>query len=203
MKFKYNGELFEYDEDSLTFAEAKAFEKKAGATIPDLQVGRAPRSSQVIQAMTWSAMKRREPTLKYEDLEEIPYNRFEFLPEAATLRVRMEAMIRDLEQFAATAADDPEIDDELAASIGLVVEQFVAGMTPLIPADESQAPDPNAPPDPHDAVEQPPATPTANGDEQPNDDSTTSGSTTRTSSGTSSGSRRGTGKSSATSTSSG
>lgn len=79
MKFIYKGATYEYDEDKLTFAEAKAFEKNAGATIPDLQIGQAGRSSRVIQAMLWSAMKRQEPTLKFEDLEEMRFSDFEFL----------------------------------------------------------------------------------------------------------------------------
>jgi hypothetical protein len=81
MRFIYKGTKYEYNEDKLTFAEAKAFEKVAGATIPALQTGRAERDSQVIQAMMWSAMKRQEPTLKYEDLEEITFEEFEFLPD--------------------------------------------------------------------------------------------------------------------------
>lgn len=83
MKFVVDGTKFEFDEDRLTFAEARAMEKATGRTMGE--IGRAGgEDAASLQAMIWVAMKRSEPTLKFSDLDDMSMGSIEFLEDEPT-----------------------------------------------------------------------------------------------------------------------
>ena len=58
--------------ESPTFAEARAVEKRTGHTFEAIKRDKAVRTSiDVVQAMLWISMKRKEPTLTFGALDDI------------------------------------------------------------------------------------------------------------------------------------
>lgn len=81
MKFIVDGVDYEYNEDHISFAEAKAVEKKGGMTLAEIgDTKYLP--TQVMQAMIWVGMKRQRPTLLYDDLEEMDIGEVRFKSDA-------------------------------------------------------------------------------------------------------------------------
>lgn len=83
MQFIVEGTKYDYDQNRLTFAEARAIEKATGRTMADITENGAPDTS-TIQAMIWVAMKRTEPTLRFSDLDDMSMGDIEILPDEDT-----------------------------------------------------------------------------------------------------------------------
>lgn len=66
MTVSVDGKSYEADLNRLTFAEARAIEKKAEASMADIM---QTKSMAAVQALVWVVVKRGEPTLKFEDLD--------------------------------------------------------------------------------------------------------------------------------------
>lgn len=62
-----DGKSYEADLNRFTFAEAKAIEKKSGESMAEIMKTKSMAS---VQAIIWVVVKRGEPTLKYEDLDD-------------------------------------------------------------------------------------------------------------------------------------
>lgn len=62
-----DGKSYEADLNRFTFAEARAIEKKCGESLAEVMKSRSVTS---VQAMVWVVVKRGEPTLKFEDLDD-------------------------------------------------------------------------------------------------------------------------------------
>jgi len=62
-----DGKSYEADINRLTFAEAKAVERKSGESIAEIM---RTKSMAAVQALIWVIVKRGEPTFKYEDLDD-------------------------------------------------------------------------------------------------------------------------------------
>ena len=62
-----DGKSHEADLNRLTFAEARAIEKKAGESMAEIMKTKSMTS---VQAIVWVVVKRSEPTLKFEDLDD-------------------------------------------------------------------------------------------------------------------------------------
>lgn len=62
-----DGESYEADVNRLTFAEARAVEKKAGESMADIM---RTKSIASVQALIWVVVKRGDATLKFEDLDD-------------------------------------------------------------------------------------------------------------------------------------
>jgi hypothetical protein len=80
MKFVVNGVKYEFDEDKVTFAEARAVEKVTGRTMAEVMRS-GVEDVTTMQAIIWVAMKRADPTLKFADLDDTPVGDVEFIPE--------------------------------------------------------------------------------------------------------------------------
>lgn len=78
IRFTANGSKHQFDEDRLTFGEARALEKVCGYPFKDL--GKHLQSGEMtsLQAVIWVAMKRGEPTLKFSDLDDMSLADIEF-----------------------------------------------------------------------------------------------------------------------------
>lgn len=75
-KFTYGGETFDLlTEHDLTFAEGAAACKAAKCKARDLDGD----SFESLQALIWVTMKRRNPTLVFADLNDVPLGAFEFI----------------------------------------------------------------------------------------------------------------------------
>lgn len=70
LRVKANGQEFEIDPSKFTFGEGRAIEKVTGEPFgsfgPALQAG----SLTAVQSLVWVAAKRKDPTLKFSDLDE-------------------------------------------------------------------------------------------------------------------------------------
>lgn len=76
-EFEYDGERFPMlTEDDLMLAESRAIEKAIGANLD--QLGEPGYGSTAMQALLWVSIKRRRPTLKFRDLDEVPLAAFRF-----------------------------------------------------------------------------------------------------------------------------
>lgn len=65
--------------ESPTFAEARAIEKRTGHTFDAIKRDKALRKSvDVVQALLWVSMKRKEPTLTFGDLDDIEIGAIEW-----------------------------------------------------------------------------------------------------------------------------
>lgn len=62
-----DGKAYEADLNRFTFAEAKAIEKKCGESMAEIM---KTKSMAAVQAIVWVVVKRGEPTLKFEDLDD-------------------------------------------------------------------------------------------------------------------------------------
>lgn len=80
MKFVANGVKYEFDDDKVTFAEARAIEKTTGRTMAEVMRSGAEDVT-TMQAMVWVAMKRQDPTLKFTDLDDMPISDIEWVPD--------------------------------------------------------------------------------------------------------------------------
>lgn len=76
MKFTVDGAEHEFDEERLTFGEARAIEKVTGYPFGGLDQHEG--EMVVVQAMIWVALKRDEPTLKFSDLDDRSMGDFAF-----------------------------------------------------------------------------------------------------------------------------
>lgn len=70
MKFVANGVKYELDEEKITFKEGKEIQKATGQTLGELR--KNPGDIAADQALIWIAMKRRDSTLKFDDLDDMP-----------------------------------------------------------------------------------------------------------------------------------
>jgi hypothetical protein len=67
------------DTERLTLGEARAFERCAGTTLFEME-SQKTMSMTVVQALLWVTLKRKEPTLKFVDLDDRPISDFVFQP---------------------------------------------------------------------------------------------------------------------------
>lgn len=74
--FTYDGETYELIEERLTFAEARAFEKRTG--IPFQKMSEHRDSMECLQALLWISAKRRNPTLTFADLDDWEIDSIDF-----------------------------------------------------------------------------------------------------------------------------
>lgn len=79
MKFSHgDGHQFEFDENRLTFAEARAVERVTGVTMAEAMDAASKGSALALQAYMWIAMKRADPPLKFSDLDDMSLGDFTF-----------------------------------------------------------------------------------------------------------------------------
>jgi hypothetical protein len=76
--FMFNG--VKYDFGALMLAEARAIQKVTGMTIAEWQKGLNLFDAEAITALIWVAMKRQNPTIRFEDVDG-PLESFEPLPD--------------------------------------------------------------------------------------------------------------------------
>ena len=69
MKFTANGETVEFDESRMLFAEARAIESVTGMTVKAMFEALTDGSATALQALVWVAFKRKNPALKFSDLD--------------------------------------------------------------------------------------------------------------------------------------
>jgi len=67
MRVTVDGKSYEADLSRFTFAEARAIEKKCGESMAEIMKTKSVTS---VQAIVWVVVKRGEPTLKFEDLDD-------------------------------------------------------------------------------------------------------------------------------------
>jgi len=79
MRFVANGVKYEFDDTKLTFAEGKALQGKTKMTLAEVQEAVQKFDVVAVQGLVWVAMKRQDPTLRFEDLEDEALGSFEFL----------------------------------------------------------------------------------------------------------------------------
>ena len=79
MRFVANGVKYEFDDERLTFAEAKAIQKAVGKSMGEIR--KDPEDITAMQAMVWVAMKRQDPTLTFFDLDDMAIGDIEFIPD--------------------------------------------------------------------------------------------------------------------------
>jgi hypothetical protein len=83
VQFQLNGETYEMVTNH-TFGEARAIEKVTGLTMAQIaQAQSRPelQTTDVTQALVWVSMKRKEPTMKFGDLDDVDITSIEWLPE--------------------------------------------------------------------------------------------------------------------------
>jgi hypothetical protein len=80
MKFIANGTKYEFDDEKVTFAEARAIEKVTGRTMAEVSRAGAEDVT-TMQAMIWVAMKREDATLRFSDLDDMPIGDIEWVPD--------------------------------------------------------------------------------------------------------------------------
>lgn len=78
MKFTLDGESYELDGARLTFGEGRAVEKVTGLPIKAVGAAAVEGSLLATQAFVWVAMKRRQPTLKFSDLDDVVLSDVQF-----------------------------------------------------------------------------------------------------------------------------
>lgn len=78
MKFSHGDREFEFDENRLTFAEARAVERVTGITMAEAMDAASKGSALAMQAYMWIAMKRADPPLKFSDLDDMSLADFAF-----------------------------------------------------------------------------------------------------------------------------
>lgn len=81
MKFIVRGTKYEFDQERLTFAEARAMERVTGMTFGEIGEAADKGDMACVQAFLWVAMKRTDPALKFVDLDDIPIGELERVPE--------------------------------------------------------------------------------------------------------------------------
>jgi hypothetical protein len=69
VKFSVNGVHYEFDDERITFAEAKAIQKVTGKSMGEIR--KDPEEISAFQAMIWVAMKRSDLTLRFVDLDDM------------------------------------------------------------------------------------------------------------------------------------
>lgn len=77
MKFIANGVKYEFDDEKMTFAEARAIQKAVGKSMGEIQ--KDPEDITATQASIWIAMKRQDPALKFTDLDDMAVGDIEWL----------------------------------------------------------------------------------------------------------------------------
>lgn len=77
MRFTVKGEVHEFDENSITFAEARALEKVTGLTMATIGAAAKGGSVTVVQALVWIACKRSATTLTFSDIDDWPISSVE------------------------------------------------------------------------------------------------------------------------------
>ena len=70
MKFKVNGNEYEFDEESVTFGEARMLERVTGMTMSELGDKGEGGSVEAMQAFIWLAVRREDPIVQFSDLDE-------------------------------------------------------------------------------------------------------------------------------------
>lgn len=83
MRFSVDGDTHEFDEERLTFGEGRALETVTGYAFGELSQHASAGELTVVQAFIWVALKRKEPTLKFSDLDDRAISEFEFLEDEA------------------------------------------------------------------------------------------------------------------------
>lgn len=78
MKFKANGNIYEMDEKSITFAEGKALEKVSGVPFTGVAQAAVSGSLSALQGLIWIAVKRSDPGVKFDDLDDWAIDTIEF-----------------------------------------------------------------------------------------------------------------------------
>lgn len=78
MKFVANGTTYEMDEATITFAEGRAVEKVTGLPFTEVGASAANGSMLAMQALVWVAVKRSQPTTKFEDIDDWAIGSIEF-----------------------------------------------------------------------------------------------------------------------------
>lgn len=94
MQFKVPGddEVYDLVTTKLTFGEAKAVEKVTGFTMSQIgALGENEQTTDILQAMFWISMKRKNPTLAYAELDDLPIEELEYLPEDDEERAAFDA----------------------------------------------------------------------------------------------------------------
>jgi hypothetical protein len=111
VKFTLDGVQHEFDEGNMTFAEGRAIEKVVG--VPFGKVGELARDASLlaIQAMVWVAMKRKQPDLRFADLDDREFGDFDFADEVeedpGPTPAAIEAASSSTAEASATAAESP------------------------------------------------------------------------------------------------
>jgi hypothetical protein len=78
MKFVANGVKYEFDDDKVTFAEARAIEKVTSRTMAEVFRSGAEDVT-TMQAMVWVAMKRQDASLRFSDLDDMAVGDIEWI----------------------------------------------------------------------------------------------------------------------------
>ena len=100
LKFKADGESYEFDMERIMFSEARAIESSTGLTMTDLGDAAQRGSMEAIQAIVWIAVRRKTPATKFSDLDNWAIADVEF--------------IQDDEPSDGESAEDPTGGDEPA-----------------------------------------------------------------------------------------
>jgi hypothetical protein len=69
MRFKLDGKVLEFDEDTVTNKELIHLERELGLTVRGLMEGVNAGSMVAITGMVWMARRRTEPALAFDDIE--------------------------------------------------------------------------------------------------------------------------------------
>jgi hypothetical protein len=77
VKFIVNGVKYEFDDEKVTFAEARAIQKAVGKTMGEIQ--KDPGDVTAMQASVWIAMKRMDPSLRFADLDDMSVGDIEWM----------------------------------------------------------------------------------------------------------------------------
>lgn len=78
MRFSVDGTKYEFDEDRLTFGEARAIEKVTGMLFREASEALSRGDVTTLQAYIWVAMKRQEPTLTFSGIDDLAIGAIEF-----------------------------------------------------------------------------------------------------------------------------
>lgn len=81
-EFIVDGQTYQMVDSKFTFAEASALEKVTGHTFQEISAQDSVRGSiSVVQALIWVSMKRVKPELKFADLNDLPIDDIEWVPD--------------------------------------------------------------------------------------------------------------------------
>jgi len=106
--FEVDGETYTLlGDDDLTFGEARAIERTSGVKFSDAE---ERTSIEFIQALVWASMKRKNPTLTFSEVDDIPMSILNSLAESVAADQAAEGEAEDPTAPAAdAAADEPTL----------------------------------------------------------------------------------------------